>query len=153
MPHKCVSELGLHCSAPSHYLNQCWPIVNWTPRNKLQWQLHHRNTQLFVHENVFENVVCQSGGHFVQGKTSEWEHCKLRGSYWQAFTNAKWFICTISHISKKKLNLYHQKVRVVYLLFLYFDICNYTCLDTSYHFSALSLLLKYCSLFFQVLLF
>ena len=36
--------------------------------------------------------------------------------------------------------------------YLYFDIRNYICLDTSYHFSALSLL-KYCSLFFQVLLY
>ena len=27
------------CSAPSHYLNQCWNIVNWTFRNKLQWNL------------------------------------------------------------------------------------------------------------------
>ena len=32
---------------------------------------------------------------------------------------------------------------IVYLNFLYFDICNYICLDTSYHFLALSLLLKY----------
>ena len=23
--------------APSHYLNQCWDIVNWTLGNKLQW--------------------------------------------------------------------------------------------------------------------
>ena len=23
-------------TAPSHYLNQCWNMVNWTPRNKLQ---------------------------------------------------------------------------------------------------------------------
>ena len=35
---------------------------------------------------------------------------------------------------------------------LYFDICNYIRLDTSYHFLALSSLLKY-SLFFQVLLY
>ena len=35
-----------------------------------------------------------------------------------------------------------------HLHFLYFDICNYMCLDTSYHFLALSLLLKY-SLFFS----
>ena len=41
---------------------------------------------------------------------------------------------------------------IVDLHFLYLDICNYTCLDTSYHFLALSLLLKY-SLFFQVLLY
>ena len=38
--------------------------------------------------------------------------------------------------------------------FLYFDICKYICLDTSYHFSALSLLLKYYSLFFfQIILY
>ena len=36
--------------------------------------------------------------------------------------------------------------------FLYFDICNYICLDTWYHILALSLLLKY-SLFFQVLVY
>ena len=36
--------------------------------------------------------------------------------------------------------------------FLYFDTCNYICLDTSYYFFALPLLLKY-SLFFQVLLY
>ena len=41
---------------------------------------------------------------------------------------------------------------IVYLHFLYFDICNYICLDTSYLFLALSFLLKY-SLFFQVLLY
>ena len=41
---------------------------------------------------------------------------------------------------------------IVYLHFLYFDICNYICFDTSYNFLALSLLLRY-SLFFQVLLY
>ena len=40
---------------------------------------------------------------------------------------------------------------ISYLFFLYFDWCNYICLDTSYHFLDLSLLLKY-SLIFQVLL-
>ena len=42
VPHICVRELGQHwlrqwlvaCSAPSHCLNQCWLIVNWTPGNK-----------------------------------------------------------------------------------------------------------------------
>ena len=39
---------------------------------------------------------------------------------------------------------------IVYLNFLfYFDICNYICLEASYHFSTLSLLLKYRSLFFK----
>ena len=35
--HICVSELGQHWfrSAPSHYLNQRWLIINWTLHNKL----------------------------------------------------------------------------------------------------------------------
>ena len=41
---------------------------------------------------------------------------------------------------------------IVYLHFLYFDICNHICLDMSYIFFALSLLLKYF-LFFQVLMY
>ena len=68
----CVSELGqrwfrqlfVACLAPSHYLKQYWHIVNWTPRNKLQWKLN-RNTKRFIDENACENVVCRIGGHFV----------------------------------------------------------------------------------------
>ena len=47
VPHICVSGSVQHWfrqrlvaySAPSHYLNQCWIIVNWTLRNKVQWIL------------------------------------------------------------------------------------------------------------------
>ena len=41
---------------PSHYLNQCWNIVNWTLGNKIQWNLN-RNSYIFIQENTFENVV------------------------------------------------------------------------------------------------
>ena len=63
MTHICVSELTIIGSdnswpAPSHYLNQCWNIVNWTLRNKLQW-IFNRNSYIFIHENAFENVVCE----------------------------------------------------------------------------------------------
>ena len=43
-------------SAPSHYLNQCWTIVNWTLGNKLPWNLN-RDFWIFIQENTFENVV------------------------------------------------------------------------------------------------
>ena len=48
--HICVS------TAPSHYLNQCWSIVNWTPKNKLQWK---RNliSSILIKEMAFESVV------------------------------------------------------------------------------------------------
>ena len=44
--------------APSHCLHECCIIVNWTLRNKLQWNLN-LNTKLFFHENAFENVVSE----------------------------------------------------------------------------------------------
>ena len=36
-------------SAPSHNLNQCWRIVNYTLRNKFQWNLD-RNSNIFIQE-------------------------------------------------------------------------------------------------------
>ena len=43
---------------PSLYLNQCWVIVNWTLRNKFQWNFN-QNTKLFIHENASQNIVCE----------------------------------------------------------------------------------------------
>ena len=43
---------------PSHYLNHCWNIVNWTLGNKFQWNFN-RNSNIFIQENAFENVVCE----------------------------------------------------------------------------------------------
>ena len=48
----------LNDSAPSHYLNQYRVIVNWTLRNKLQWNVNH-NTKLFVHNNASEIIACE----------------------------------------------------------------------------------------------
>ena len=66
VPHICVSELSqqwcrkwlVTWSAPSHYLNHCWIIVDWALKNKIQWN-SNQNTKLFIHENAFENVVCE----------------------------------------------------------------------------------------------
>ena len=66
MPHICVSELDqlwfrwwlVAYSAPSHYLNQCWVIVNWTLRNESQWNFN-QNAYLFIHEDASENIVCE----------------------------------------------------------------------------------------------
>ena len=60
----CVSELSqywfrwwlLAWSAPSHYLNQWWNIVNQTLGKKLQWNLK-QNSFVFIQENALENVV------------------------------------------------------------------------------------------------
>ena len=44
--------------APSHYLNQCWNIVNWTLRNKFQWNFN-RSSNIFIQENELEDLVCE----------------------------------------------------------------------------------------------
>ena len=60
--HICVSNLTITGSgnglSPSHYLNQCWNIINWTFRNKLQWKFN-QNSNIFIQENAFESVVCE----------------------------------------------------------------------------------------------
>ena len=56
--HICIGNLRHHwfrkwlvtCLATSHYLNQCWVIINLTLKKKLQWNFN-QNTKLFVHEN------------------------------------------------------------------------------------------------------
>ena len=53
--HICVGNLTT-IGSPSHYLNQCWNIVNWTPRKKLHWN-DNRNSYIFIQENPLENVV------------------------------------------------------------------------------------------------
>ena len=44
--------------APSHYLKQCWNIVNLTLRNKIQWNIN-RKSYLSIQGNALENVICQ----------------------------------------------------------------------------------------------
>ena len=56
MTHLCINKLSL-----VHILACClvgWNIVNWTPRNKLQWNFNP-NSYIFIQENVFQNVICK----------------------------------------------------------------------------------------------
>ena len=54
-------------SAPSHYLNQCWFIVDWALMNKLQWNFN-RNTKFFIHKNASENIVCEMAVILFRGR-------------------------------------------------------------------------------------
>ena len=75
VPRICVRESGEHrfrkwlvtYSAPSHYLKQCLLIVNWTLRNKLQWNFN-QNSTIFIQENAFENVVCKMVAILSRGR-------------------------------------------------------------------------------------
>ena len=59
---------------PSHYLNQCWNIVNWTLRNQLQWHFN-KNSHIFIQENAFKIVVCEMAAILSQSQcinTKQW---------------------------------------------------------------------------------
>ena len=48
--------MACRLAAASHYLNQCWNIVKWTPGNNIQWNFD-QNSYIFIQWNAFENVV------------------------------------------------------------------------------------------------
>ena len=87
----CVNELGQHwfrewhaaSSVPSHYLSQCWLIVNWTLRNKLQWN-SNQITKLFIHQNAFENVICEMSAILSRKRWVRWESC-LQSQPWELY--------------------------------------------------------------------
>ena len=56
MPHKCVRELGQQEfaeQATSHYIDQCWLIVNCTFRKNFSENL----IKMQIHKKAFENVI------------------------------------------------------------------------------------------------
>ena len=65
-------------SVPSHYLNQCWNIVNWNFRNKLQWNFN-RNSNIFIQENALENVVCEMASILSRPQC---DNCTWKGYVW-----------------------------------------------------------------------
>ena len=79
--------------APSHYLNQCWNIINWTHGNKLQWNLN-RNLYIFIHENAFETVIRKlapilSRPQFNASSVTIYWHCNSHTSHvWK--TTLQW---------------------------------------------------------------
>ena len=56
----CIIKLYHHWFSawmvPSHYLNQCWNIVDWTPGNKLQCNFN-KKFYIFIQENTIQNVI------------------------------------------------------------------------------------------------
>ena len=48
------------CPSTSHYLNKWYPIVMFTLRNKVHWNVIEKFKKKIVQENAFRNVVCQT---------------------------------------------------------------------------------------------
>ena len=44
-----VHVMTCRLSAPSHYPNQCWLVVEWTLKNKFRWNMN-QNTAIYIQE-------------------------------------------------------------------------------------------------------
>ena len=62
-----VQIMACRLLVPSHYLNQCWFILNWTLRNKFHWNFN-QNTKSFIHKNASESIVCEMGAILSRGR-------------------------------------------------------------------------------------
>ena len=104
VPHICVDELDQHCfrwwlaawTAPSHYLNQFWYIVNWIPRNVFQ-QNFTWNSNIFSQENAFEQILSfkKMSNIFIQENVSaKWSpicrHILLNENIWDGGDQGRW---------------------------------------------------------------
>ena len=91
-------------SAPSHYLNQWWNIVDWNLTNKLQWNFN-RNSNIFIQYNALENIVCE-----MPAILSRPQCVKPNGWHIIIWTNYRWlsshfqFKCEESFLNQTHLN-------------------------------------------------
>ena len=76
--------LGIAYSALSHSLDQWWAIVNWTLRNKLQWNFD-QNKKVFNRENPYQTIICEmtailSRGRWVNSLERAWASITIEGA-------------------------------------------------------------------------
>ena len=95
---------------PSHYLNQCWHIVNWIPGNKLRSNFILR-TRVFMEKNQLKKM-------YYKTQWKCWSYC-LRASELTDFPYCSqgWVMgCLLGVFWRKKMTLLSWENSVLYLL-------------------------------------
>ena len=114
--------------------------------------------RMFLPRTSFQNIGFNMVPSYVTSSYSNWIFCRGVSDFATDFPCGVWcrgLTTCLLHVGppfgNRLLNNSWAEGLTwrVYLHFFYFDICNCIYLNTSYHFSALSLLLEYCSLFFK----
>ena len=89
--------MACRLATPSHYLNQCWDIANWTHRNKFHWSIK-QNSYIFILKNAFENVVWKMGAilswpQCVKTKTvmDVWADKWMRNTHMDRIMSISWW--------------------------------------------------------------
>ena len=72
VPHFPVHLIGSDNGLSSNqYLIQSWNIVDWTLRNKHQWDFN-QNAYISIRENSFQNVVCVMASTLSRDQHAQW---------------------------------------------------------------------------------
>ena len=71
--------IGSDNGLPSHYLNQCRLIMNYTLSKKLQGKFN-RNTKVFCLENEFKNVACDISTPLFRSQCVSSSYCHVSTS-------------------------------------------------------------------------
>ena len=106
-------------------MNQCWNIVNWTPRNKLKWTVN-QNSIIFIQENLFKNVVWKwrpfcRGLNVLKQRVFWFQWCSSHTAYLPSIDN---------RFKVDWLNLGRYGIKSKYMIYMYMQIyyiclCNY----------------------------
>ena len=72
-----VSMMACRLFGAKPFSKHCCVIVNWTFRNTIQWKFN-QNAKLFIHENAFENVVCEMATILSRGGVKHHPHITRR---------------------------------------------------------------------------
>ena len=75
-PGSALAQVMAWCvTALSHCLSQCWFIVNWTIRNKFQWNFNENN-KFSIDVNASESIICEMAAILSKGRWvgNDFEH-------------------------------------------------------------------------------
>ena len=61
-----VQVMACHRFGANPLPEQCWLVANWILRNEFQWNMNP-HAKLFIHENAFQNVVCEMAAILSRG--------------------------------------------------------------------------------------
>ena len=86
-------------------------FVNWTLRKKLQWNLTQIK-KLFIHENAFENIVCETAPILLRERWVD-----TRAAEWQATP----FTVLATHVDPNQLNL-SATISIPWLKFAHLEV-------------------------------
>ena len=114
--------------AQLHYLNLCWNIVNWTLRNRFQWNVN-QNSNIFIEENMFENVICRwwpfcLGPNVLNHQSLDGHHTEwVVANFKTIFLNENIWVLLQILLNIMKFDYFHDKSALVYMM-AWCWICN-----------------------------